>query len=246
MTQAIAVVPVKEIVTTQDLDVLRRSKFKGFEDHEIAYCARVSNTLALSPLLNQVHFVKRKNKDGSYAIAAQVGIDGFRLAAERTKTYAGSDDIVFEYGLDKKKPIKATATVYKMIGGQRCPFTASARWEEFYNPIGGMWDRLPHQMLGKCAEAQALRKAFPAELSNLYTPEEMDQAERPNKAQMVQAQIVGEKETPSEVDESPEHEEEPPTDGCPACGSSNVMESRYVEGQMYCKACKHKYPKESA
>lgn len=241
MSTALAVVPAKELMNEKDIEILKNSKFKGFTNDEIEYCSKVCNTLSLSPFLNQIHFVKRKNKDNTYSVAAQVGIDGFRLSAQRAGGYAGSDDAVFEYApADKaqKRPTKATVTVYKIVDGVRCPFTASARWEEFYNSIGGMWDRLPHQMLGKCAEAQALRKAFPAELSGLYTPEEMAQADRPNnKAQEVQSAIIPpkeEKEVESEV-----HEPAPAGEMvCGQCGSSNVMKSRYHENTLYCKACK--------
>jgi hypothetical protein len=67
-------------------------------------------------------------------------------------------------------------TVRKIVGGQLGSFTASARWDE-YAAGSPMWNKMPHTMLAKCAEALALRKAFPEELSGMYTDAEMDQAE---------------------------------------------------------------------
>jgi phage recombination protein Bet len=178
----VAVIQTKDLLSQGDLNVLRNSKFKGFDGDEINYARSVCAHLQLNPLLNQIHFVKRKNQDGTFTITVQVGIDGFRLAAERTGRYAGSDDAIFEYKGNTKNPIKATVTVYKMVEGNRVPYTASARWDEYYPgdtaKEGFMWRKMPHGQLAKCAEALALRKAFPAELSALRTDEEMAQAAR--------------------------------------------------------------------
>lgn len=181
--QAVTVIGQKQLMSQEDLDILRNSKFKGFSDREIAYCAKTINLLQLSPFLNQVHFTRRTDKKGVSQIVVQIGIDGFRLTAQRAGGYAGSDEPVFEYDekdVKKQNPVKATVTVYKIVSGVRCPFTAAARWDEYY-PHGqftGMWDKMPHNQLAKCAEALALRKAFPAELSSLYTEDEMHQAEK--------------------------------------------------------------------
>jgi hypothetical protein len=103
-----------------------------------------------------------------------------RLVAQRTKQYAGQDDVVYD-SEELKYPKKASVTVHKIIDGQKVPFTASARWAEYVQtdakgmPIV-MWERMPYLMLGKCAESLALRKAFPNELSGIYSEEEMGQS----------------------------------------------------------------------
>jgi phage recombination protein Bet len=135
----------------------------------------VSRT-GLDPMARQIYFQKRFNKRrGKSEMTIITGIDGYRLIADRTGQYAGNDDPVFD---DEANPRKAKVTVYKIIGNVRCPFTASARWEQYYpgDEQGFMWRKMPHLMLGKCAEALALRKAFPAELSGIYIKEEMEQA----------------------------------------------------------------------
>lgn len=142
----------------------------------------------LSPFKKQVHLVKRWTKDGDrYTI--QTGIDGYRAIANRTGQYAGNDDYRFDEGLTEYEAVKnkrnppttATATVYRIVSGVRCPFSSTARWDEYVqqgkNGVSPMWSKMPYLMLGKCAEALALRKAFPEEIGGVYTDEEMQQAD---------------------------------------------------------------------
>lgn len=131
----------------------------------------------LDPLARQIYAVKR---DGKMVI--QTAIDGYRLIADRTGKMAGSDDPVFDEGTDGF-PVKATVTVWKIAAdGVRYPYTASARWVEYApadlsNKAAFMWRKMPHGQLAKCAETLALRKACPAELSGVYTDDEMAQAD---------------------------------------------------------------------
>ena len=115
----VAVIQTRDLLSSSDLTVLRNSKFKGFTDSEVNYARSVCAHLQLNPLLNQIHFVKRKNNaDGTYSVTVQVGIDGFRLAAERTGKYAGSDDPIFEYRQgDTPRHIdwKASARVRRLV-----------------------------------------------------------------------------------------------------------------------------------
>lgn len=141
----------------------------------------------LDPLSNQINAVFRYDKEAKrHRMSVQVGIDGYRLIADRTSVYAGSDDYLFDDGLtvfqhmseNRGHPLTATCTIYKIVRNHRVPFSATADWKSYCPPgnAGFMWDKMPYLMLGKCAESLALRKGFPQELSGLYTEEEMAQS----------------------------------------------------------------------
>lgn len=165
----------------EKIDLLKRTVAHGVSDDELQLFLHIAERTGLDPFARQIHCVKRGSK-----VMVQTGIDGYRLIADRTGKYAGSDDYRFDEGLDEYQhiqrnrgnPATATVTVYKLVESIRCPFTATVRWDEYYpgKHQGYMWDKMPYLMLGKTAEALALRKAFPAELSGLYSDEEMAQA----------------------------------------------------------------------
>jgi phage recombination protein Bet len=165
--------------TRERVEFVRKQYCGGAPDAVASAFIDICQRRRLAP--EEKHAYLTKRGDGW---VIQTGIDGYRLIADRTRAYAGSDDPVFD-AEDADHPNKATVTVWKMVGGQRCPFTASARWSE-YCPAdrrqGFMWTKMPYLMLGKCAEGLALRKAFPAELSGIYTDAEMDQAGRSTRA----------------------------------------------------------------
>lgn len=170
---ALAVV-APPIVTPDQLALVKQTVAQGATDAELKLylydCARQG----VHPLDRLLHFTKRGGK-----YTPVTSIDLMRTRAADTDEYAGSDDAVFTFEDDTPMPpASARVTVWRFVQGQRCAFTATARWME-YCPASGqdhMWRKMPHTMLAKCAEALALRKGFPRQLAGLYAKEEMDQA----------------------------------------------------------------------
>lgn len=171
--QKITIAPPETPDWEAKIDLIKRTVAAGATSDELQLFLHQARRAGLDPLAKQIYYVKRKGKG-----VIQVGIDGLRLIADRTGKYAGSDDAKFEGATDRTFPARAMVTVYKLVQGQRCPFSATARWDEYYpgDDQGFQWRKMPHAMLAKCAEALALRKAFPADMSGLYIHEEMEQA----------------------------------------------------------------------
>ena len=109
----------------EQINLIKQTVAKGVTDLELKLFLYQAQRTGLDPLSKQIHAIKRKNnRTGIDEMAIQTGIDGYRLIADRTGKYAGSDDPVFD---DEKEPSKATVTVWKLVSGMRCPYTASAR-----------------------------------------------------------------------------------------------------------------------
>lgn len=160
-------------LTLAEVTTLKTTFAKGATDAEFAMFLEVCKFAGLNPFLRQVHFVKRGEVG-----TIQVGIDGYRTMAEETGEYAGQDEPTYQYNEDGTLNA-ATVRVYRK--GWDHPIGATAFWAEyaqvFNGKLGNVWEKMPHVMLGKCAEALALRKAFPRRMSGVYTDEEMQQAD---------------------------------------------------------------------
>ena len=141
----------------------------------------------LDPFARQIYMIERQGKQ-----TIQTGIDGFRLIArrtvERTGESLGYEDTLWcgpegqwtDVWLKREAPAASKVTVIR--GGQR--FSAVALYQEYVatkrdGSPNQMWSTKGALMLAKCAEALALRKAFPQDLSGLYTSDEMQQADNP-------------------------------------------------------------------
>jgi phage recombination protein Bet len=143
----------------------------------------------LDPFANQIYGVFRWNaRVRGEAMTVQAGIDGFRLVAERTGKYlgqtaqlwCGQDGDWRDVWLSDGYPAASRVGVRRERADEPTP--GVAHWKEYapINKSGKLaphWQRMPALMLAKCAEALALRRAFPAELSGIYTAEEMAQAD---------------------------------------------------------------------
>ena len=183
------------------VELIRRTVAHGATNDELELYLHQARRMGLDPLAGQLVFSKFNTKDGP-KVSFITSIDGYRLIADRTGRYGGSDEPVFDGEITSRElgavsggprvPAKATVTVYKVIGQSFRPFSASAYWQEYYpgDKRGTMWRKMPHVMLGKVAEAAALRKAFPADLSGAYIREEMDQSEFPAVVSQVTSDVI--------------------------------------------------------
>jgi len=185
-----AAVPAQSF-NQEQIDILKNSICKGVSNEEFKIFLMACQKTQLDPFMRQIYAVKRKAKkaDGTWGetMTIQTGIDGYRLIAERTEHYAPGPEPT--YTLDQSgNLLSATAYIKKLTkDGTWHTVSASAYMDEYCQTFvdknsgekkpTGMWVNMPKTMLAKCAEAQALRKAFPAEMSGVYTKEEMQQAE---------------------------------------------------------------------
>lgn len=143
----------------------------------------------LDPFTKQIYLIKRRQKVGDQWVdkwSIQTAIDGFRVIRDRIGGFAGQreqwcgpDGVWRDVWLGPGYPAAARVLVFKH--GYVEPVPGIARWSEFAayrnDKPTAMWGRMPALMLAKCAEALALRKAFPQDFSGLYIAEEMDQAQ---------------------------------------------------------------------
>lgn len=161
----------------------------------IDYCRARKLDIMLKPVhLVPMQVTDSRTKQKVWRDVPMPGIGMYRIQADRSGNYAGADEP--EFGPDVTEefpdpwnqgqhitvtyPAWCKYTVYKIVGGHRVAFSSKELWKENYATQSGkttapnsMWKKRSYGQLAKCAEAQALRKAWP-EIGSEPTAEEME------------------------------------------------------------------------
>jgi len=185
--------------SNDQIELIKRQIAVGVSDDELKVFMYQCKRTGLDPFTRQIYAIQRKSwnsktRQEEFKMSIQTSIDGFRLIAERSKKYAGQlgpywcgeDGVWHEVWTKKDYPFAAKVGVLRSDFNE--PLFAVARWDSYVQSykdksgkeiVGNMWQKMPDLMLAKTAEALALRKAFPQDLSGLYTSDEMQDTPPP-------------------------------------------------------------------
>lgn len=176
--------------------ILRNTLTTDLTQPEFDLFIEVCAATGLNPFMRQIHAIKRGTGDRG-KMTIQTGIDGYRLIAQRTGQYdgqdgpfwCGEDGVWKDVWLTDEPPVASKVVTYRKDTGRG--FTGIARFAEYAQwtdewvngkktgrqVLNSMWAKMPTGQLAKCASALSLRMAFPAEMSGVYTEDEMAQAD---------------------------------------------------------------------
>jgi phage recombination protein Bet len=186
-----------------EIELIKRTVAPDLMPAEFDLFIQMCREKRLSPVKRQIYailFIRNKKTNDGWEKIRQVNyvtaIDGFRAIAERTGCYRpGQRSVECDpeardknnnpYGI-----VSATASVWKLTGGEWHEYSETVWWEEYAplkevwennKPTGqlqldtsGQWGKMGRNMLMKCAEAQALRRGWPEDFSGLNDPAEID------------------------------------------------------------------------
>ena len=198
--------------------VLQSSLYPGAAIGSVQMVLNYCVAAGLDPMQKPVHIVPiwdAKAKQMRDVIMPGIGL--YRTQAARSGNYAGVSDA--QYGPDTTEnlggveityPVWCKVSVKRLLpNGQVAEFSATERWKENYAVKGGqeksiapnaMWMKRPYGQVAKCAEAQALRKAFP-EFGSAATADEMEGKEMEG---VVELDITPAKQKPVELQQYPD------------------------------------------
>lgn len=182
---ALAITDEQDFFTDKQLAALRQLGVEDASNADLAVFFHHAQRTGLDPFARQIYMVGRWSKNGTKQ-TIQTGIDGFRLVGRRaadargetleiTDTeWCGQDGVWRDVWLSNEAPAAARVAIIR--NGGRFPAVALFREYAQTKRDGGltqMWAEKGSLMIAKCAEALAWRKAFPQDLSGLYTSDEM-------------------------------------------------------------------------
>lgn len=175
----------------EKLELLKRTFCAGTTNDQFQLFLNVCTVRRLNPFAREIYAVVRNTKAGP-VMSIQTGIDGFYSIAQESPEYDShqtfwcGEDGEWKETWGEGYPFAARCNAW--LKNRTRPVTAVAHWSEYaqyfkngktgQTYLGEMWSKYPRRMIEKCAEALALRKAFPRRLGGIHVPEEFNESVR--------------------------------------------------------------------